>query len=300
MRSNVPRCLFLLAACCILAVGSSFGQDVPKPPDSNPLPSQDLKNLAIRILKRADQAKCLPKKCAILVANFTTPSGSTSHLGIQLADFTSAELLSQGTGIEVVNRNRLSDYLIREHIPSAALKDRAAARWLATEFQANVVLLGTIEELGDHYNLLTELLNVSNDKVGPQEAMQIAVPEPREAFAPFEPYDAERPQLAAPAGSGSPQVRAGVNGVGIPSCIHCPAPQYSNAARKAKFFGTVVLDVTVSEDGRATDVHVLKGVPFGLNEQSIRAVNEWTFRPASSDGVPAAVHVPIEMTFRLY
>ena len=64
--------------------------------------------------------------------------------------------------------------------------------------------------------------------------------------------------------------------------------------------GTVILDVTVAEDGRATDIRVLKGVPFGLNEQAIRAVNEWTFKPASYGDRPIAVRVPIETSFRLY
>ncbi len=169
---------------------------------------------------------------------------------------------------------------------------------MATEFHANVVVVGTIEELGGNYNLLTELLSSSGEEVGPQEAVMIAIPEPEKAFAPFEPYDAERPGQKAPAGA-PPFVRAGAGG-SVPSCIYCPAPQYSNAARKVKFMGTVILDVTVAEDGRATDIRVLKGVPFGLNEQAIRAVNEWTFKPASSGDKPVAVRVPIETTFRLY
>jgi TonB family protein len=219
-------------------------------------------------------------------------------LGIQLADSVAAELAAQGRGMQIADRSRLQEYLIHEHIPSAALKDREAARWLATELHANVALVGRIERVGDRYNFLTQLLTISPDWVSPQEATEIAIPEPEEAFAPFEPYDAERPGQEAPAGA-PPFVRAGAGG-SVPSCIYCPAPQYSNAARKVKYAGTVILDVTVAEDGRATDIRVLKGVPFGLNEQAIRAVNEWTFKPASSGDKPVAVRVPIETTFRLY
>jgi TonB family protein len=281
-----------------LLVNSVIAQDKQTLPESNPSYQAEAKSLAGRILKRADKTKCHPNSCTILVANFTMPSGSTSRLGIRLADSISAELLAQGSGIRIVDRRRLQDYLVREHIPSPALKDREAARWLASEFQANVVLIGNIEQLGDRFNLLTELLSISNDKVGPQEAAWIAISEPDEAFAPFEPYDAERP---GPMGPGAPpSARARVKGTGVPSCTYCPPPQYSSAARRAKFAGNVVLDVTVSEDGRATDARVLKGAPFGLNEQAIRAVNEWIFKPAISDGMPVAVHVPIEMTFRLY
>jgi TonB family protein len=238
---------------------------------------------------RAEKSKCRPDSCTILVENFTTPSDSTSRLGIQLGDSMAVELLSQGHGIHIVDRSRLQEYLVRERIPSSALKDGDAARWLATEFQANAVLVGAIKPVGNNFNLITQLF--TPDWITTQEIAQIAIPEPEKAFAPFEPYDAE------------PKVPVGprpVKGATVPSCTYCPSPQYSSVARKAKFTGRVVLAVTVSEDGRATDVHVLKGIPFGLNEQAIHAVNEWTFRPASADGTPVAVRVPIEMNFQLY
>jgi TonB family protein len=199
-----------------------------------------------------------------------------------------------------VDRSSLHGYLAREHIPSNALKDREAARWLGTELQANFVLIGNIEQLGDRFNLLTELLNISNEKVGPQEAVWIALPEPQKALAPFEPYYGERPGAKVTPDHGSTLARAGVNGASVPMCIYCPPPQYSSAARKAKSVGTVVLEVTVTEEGQAADIDVLKGVPFGLNEAAIKSVSSWKFRSATYEGKPAAVRVPIEVTFRLY
>jgi TonB family protein len=299
-RDRTPRCFVLVTAFCFLVVGSCIAQDQRGSPESISSYRGELKTLAARVLKRADKAKCRLNSCTVLVANFTTPSGSTSRLGIQLADSISAELLAQGNGIQIVERSRLLDYLVREHIPSNALKDREAARWLATEFQANAVLLGTIELLGDHFNLLIELLNISNDKVGPQEAMEIAIPEPQDAFAPFEPYDEERPRAKISPDHGSAPIRAGVNGAGVPECVYCPSPQYTNAARKVKFMGTVVLQVTVTEEGRAVDISVLKGVPFGLNEAAVKAISAWSFKPATYGDKSIAARVPIETTFRLY
>jgi TonB family protein len=291
------RVVVLALAAFFFAAGIARAQDEQRSSAGGELYNEQIHSLAGRLLKRTQKAK-FRASWTILVANFTMPSGSTSHLGIQLADFFAAELASQGSGMQIVDRSRLQDYLVREHIPSATLKDRKAARWLATEFHANVVVLGTIEELGGNYNLLTELLSSSGEEIGPQEAVMIAIPEPKQAFAPFEPYDAERSGQKAPAGA-PPFVRAGAGG-SVPSCIYCPSPRYSDAARKVKFMGTVILDVTVTEDGRATDIRVLKGIPFGLNRQAIRAVNEWTFKPASSGDRPVAVRVPIETSFRLY
>jgi len=300
MLSHLRTIRFVVVALgtFFFAAGIARAQDEQSSSARGELYQEQIHSLAGRLLKRAEKVKCRADSCTILVANFTMPSGSTSHLGIQLADAISAELRVHGNGIQIVERGRLQDYLAREHIPSAALKDRQAARWLATELHANVALVGMFEELGGHYNLLTELLNISSDEIGPQEATTITIPEPEKAFAPFEPYDAERPGQKAPAGA-PPFMRAGPGGT-VPSCIYCPSPQYSDAARKVKFAGTVILDVTVTEDGRATDISVLKGIPFGLNEQAIRAVSEWTFKPASSGDRPVAVRVPIETSFRLY
>jgi TonB family protein len=299
-RGRMFRCLALAIVVPSVIAGFSCAQDQQSSSAADALSGDQARALAGRILKRANKANCHPNSCTLLVANFTTPSGSTSRLGIQLADSISDELRAQGSGIQIVDRSRLRDYLVREHIPASTLKDREAARWLATEFQANAVLLGRIERLGDHFNLLIELLNISNDKVGPQEAMQIAIAAPQEAFTPFEPYDEERsPGQGTPTpGSNSP--RAGVNGVGVPNCTYCPPPRYTDPARKAKFNGYVVLQVNVTEEGRAADIRVLKGVPFGLNGAAIKAVTKWSFKPANYEGKPASVMVPIEVTFRLY
>src|SRR5207244_10940843 len=59
-------------------------------------------------------------------------------------------------------------------------------------------------------------------------------------------------------GTGGGAFRAGVNGVGMPSCIYCPDPQYSDEARKAKYQGVVVLMVVITLDGRATNIQVVK------------------------------------------
>ncbi len=102
-------------------------------------------------------------------------------------------------------------------------------------------------------------------------------------------------------GTGGGEFRAGVNGVGTPSCIYCPDPQYSDEARKAKWQGTVVLDVVISADGRAIRITPIKGPGLGLEEKAIEAVRQWRFRPAlGPNGKPVNVRIPIEVTFRLF
>jgi TonB family protein len=102
-------------------------------------------------------------------------------------------------------------------------------------------------------------------------------------------------------GTGGGAFRAGVNGVGVPICLYCPIPQYSDEARKAKYQGTVVLQVTITTDGRAINISVVKGPGLGLEEKAIEAVKGWKFKPAvGPSGRPVPTIVPIEVTFRLY
>jgi TonB family protein len=102
-------------------------------------------------------------------------------------------------------------------------------------------------------------------------------------------------------GTGGGAFRAGVNGVGSPQCIYCPQPEYSDEARKAKYQGTVLLDVIVTSDGRVLNPRVLKGPGLGLEEKAIAQVLKWKMRPAvGPNGKPVTCQVNIEVTFHLY
>jgi 5-methylthioadenosine/S-adenosylhomocysteine deaminase len=94
--------------------------------------------------------------------------------------------------------------------------------------------------------------------------------------------------------------KVGVGGVSPPTCIKCPGPKYSQEALAAKYQGTVTLIATVTLEGRATHIMVVKGPGMGLEERAIAAVGEWKFHPAKDrNGNSVAAVIPIEVTFRL-
>ncbi len=102
-------------------------------------------------------------------------------------------------------------------------------------------------------------------------------------------------------GTGGGIYNAGTGGYGNPACVYCPQAQYSDEAVKAKYQGTVLLVAVITADGKATDIHVVKGLGLGLDEKAIEAVRTWRFRPAAGpDGRPAPVRQTIEVTFHLY
>jgi len=109
---------------------------------------------------------------------------------------------------------------------------------------------------------------------------------------------AQQPDDNGPRGeSGVP--RAGVNGVTRPECIYCPRPEYSKEARRANVSGVVVLDVTITTDGKVIDPVVVRGPGLGLNEKALAQVKKWKMQPAlNPGGKPVNSRVQIEITFR--
>jgi TonB family protein len=89
-------------------------------------------------------------------------------------------------------------------------------------------------------------------------------------------------------------------GVTAPRAIYLPSPAYSEKARKKKVQGTCILLLVVDADGKPRDISVVRGLGLGLDEQAIKAVQQWRFEPARKDGQPVAVRFKVEVSFRLY
>jgi len=90
-------------------------------------------------------------------------------------------------------------------------------------------------------------------------------------------------------------------GVLSPSCAICPYPVYTDEARHAKVQGTVTLRVFVGPDGKASEIRVVRGVGFGLDERAVQTVRGWKFNPARDANQHAsAAWVTIESVFRLF
>jgi periplasmic protein TonB len=99
----------------------------------------------------------------------------------------------------------------------------------------------------------------------------------------------------------TPPQPANPTGSSVPACVYCPPPSYTKKARKDKVEGSVVLEVTITPDGRATNISVKKSLREDLDSQAINAVAKWKFKPATTpNGKVVAVLCPIEVTFHLY
>jgi len=78
-----------------------------------------------------------------------------------------------------------------------------------------------------------------------------------------------------------------------------PNPIYPEAARRARIQGVVVLECTIGKDGRVQNVKVLRGLPLGLTETAVDAVNKWKFQPSTLNGKPVEVLYILTVRFNL-
>jgi protein TonB len=108
----------------------------------------------------------------------------------------------------------------------------------------------------------------------------------------------------APSAPSRPRVRRcmeGDKGCTVPpQTVYAPSPEYSKAGRKAKVQGVATMWVSISAEGEVQEVTLDKKLGYGLDEEAVKAVKKWKFRPASREGVPVAERVMLEVNFRLY
>ena len=92
--------------------------------------------------------------------------------------------------------------------------------------------------------------------------------------------------------------RAGVNGFTVPRCLYCPQPQYSKEALKKNFSGVVLLEVTITTDGKVINPIVLKDPGLGLKEKALAELQNWKMKPAlNPEGKPVNCRLQIEIAF---
>ena len=92
-------------------------------------------------------------------------------------------------------------------------------------------------------------------------------------------------------------VRVGGN-IKEPTKTKNVAPVYPDIAKQARVQGIVILECTISPQGKVTDVKVLRGIPL-LDQAGIDAVKQWQYTPTLLNGVPVPVIMTVTVNFRL-
>ncbi len=63
--------------------------------------------------------------------------------------------------------------------------------------------------------------------------------------------------------------------------------------------GTVIVEAIIDEQGNVMDAKVLKGLPMGLGQAAVDAIQTWKFKPALKDGKPVKVYYVLTVNFQV-
>jgi protein TonB len=92
-------------------------------------------------------------------------------------------------------------------------------------------------------------------------------------------------------------VRVGGN-IKPPNKLRDVRPQYPQIAQSARVAGIVIIEATISPQGKVTNARVLRGVPL-LNDAALDAVRQWEYTPTMLNGVPVPVIMTVTVNFTL-
>ena len=97
-----------------------------------------------------------------------------------------------------------------------------------------------------------------------------------------------------------PEVPIRVGGdIRPPVRTHFVQPNYTEAARRARLQGVVIVETLVDKQGRVSQAKVLKGMALGLTEEALRAVRQWEFEPSALNGKPVEIVYVVTVRFQL-
>jgi len=234
------------------------------------------------------------KQRKIAIYDFSGPDKRMTELGKQLADDLSVAL-AKTANLEIEDRSRIEEQAKQVFYVPEIVADPESLLVFAQDLGAQAVVVGTISVRQDKWlSVDLKAYRVNNGK-GIHGVMV--------SFPP----SGEMAKLLAGNLSGDGQVDSSkypegkTTGYSVPRCISCPRADYSPEAARERLEGTVELDAVVGEDGLIKNLRVVKGLPGGLTLEAIKAVRQWRLQPATGpDGKPAAVRVPIEVSFQLF
>jgi protein TonB len=76
-------------------------------------------------------------------------------------------------------------------------------------------------------------------------------------------------------------------------------PKYTDAARRHRVQGVVIIRVIIERDGRVSAGKVVKPLPDGLDQAAIDAVRTWKYKPGVHKGRPVRTLQNVTVLFKL-
>jgi len=85
----------------------------------------------------------------------------------------------------------------------------------------------------------------------------------------------------------------------LPELVKVVKPKYTKKARDEGIEGVIILEVDIDEDGDVRYAKVIKKLGYGLDENAIKAVSQFKYKPAMQGRVGVAVKKKVKIRFIL-
>lgn len=106
---------------------------------------------------------------------------------------------------------------------------------------------------------------------------------------------------AAPSAEAAPEIYKAGGHISPPVLIHSVNAEFTDAARYAHYQGICLIELIVDAQGNPQNVHIVRPLGMGLDENAVAAIRQYKFKPAMKDGItPVPVLITIEVNFKLY
>jgi periplasmic protein TonB len=178
-------------------------------------------------------------------------------------------------------------------------------RWIVASLLVHLAVLGVllytrppqlmpVEMPGDHTGHLVSLTYEPGNSAPPStlqaKARPPAKPLPSHAVAAPNPTPAAP---SAPSASTSTAAATGADALGdgdttLALVVSHPPPHPDLAQLPAGTRGDVIVDVVIDKTGRIAKFTMTHGLGHGVDETVLAAIQQWTFQPATRNGIPVA------------
>jgi len=285
----LAACVTFFSARCYAQEQTSLGVA----PTANPaaLSSQQIEDITSKLATEIAQGKLK----TIVVVGAAGPKDNITELGVSLVTEVTASLAQKSGRFKVIDAVAVRDFLRQNRIAADMLYSNVLAQWIADHVKADGYVSLRLGFLSDPNATITARLfcHGPNNKFVLMASFDVNLRLSESQF--------QSAELKHDAALKMPVVTSSAAGYSMARCVHCPPPRYSDQARSEHVEGVVMLQVTVTTEGIADDILVVKPVGAGLDAAAVEGIRGWKFKPATDPkGNSAAMRVPIEVTFQLY
>lgn len=269
-------------------------------------------------------ALCLP--CGVLAQQPPTPPAPPAVPSVPAPPKAPQELGKWWKNSEIVKRLQITESQVKQ-IEQIFLEHRLKLVDLRAELERRELQLKPLMEIDqpDEAKVLAQTARIAAARAELEKAntsMMLAIrrvlsveqwkkledirdtrrlPAPPAPTAPPSPPAPPAPPKPVTDASSEDRVYEISDSIRPPIAAFQPVPSYTPEAREAKIEGIVILQMVIRKDGTVTDVKVVRGLGYGLDEAARDAiVNKWKFRPGTLNGRPVNVRAHAEVSFRLY